>query len=189
MKNKLQLQQGFTYLELIVVISIFAILSVIIAYIFLLYNQVQNEAKITQRIVGNQRFIMEVMVREIRMAEIDYNSYASPVTNPQQVLYLRDPDDNILTFEKVTSGCPTGVTSCVQVTKGTNTAIISADDVNVNHLTFYINPEYDPNVISAGSYLADEQHLVTISLEIESVDDPEIIIPIQSSASSKRYKR
>jgi len=189
MKTKLLKQRGFTYLELIVVVGIFSIISTIIAGIFVLYNTAQTKAKMTQKLVSDGRYIMEVMVREIRMGKIDYNSYITPISNPQTVLYLINPDEEIVTFERVTTGCAVGVNACLRVTKGVTDVILSSDTTNLLNLSFYINPQNDPSELISGIYSANDQPLVTLSTVMQSIENPDIQIPIQTTSSSKRYLR
>lgn len=186
---KLEKTYGFTFIEFIFVVTVFSILAVIIGSIFVLFSKSQAATKISQELLADGRYVLEVMVREARMAQINYDSYSNPIINPQEALNLINPDNENITFQSVSTGCSKQVSSCIEVTKSGKSAIISGDRANIRRLNFFINPEEDPFASAQGIFASNEQPIVTIVLELQSTEDPTKVIRLQSSASSKRYLR
>ena len=56
-------------------------------------------------------------------------------------------------------------------------------------LKIYNGPFDNPNELISGVYSANEQVIITISMQLQSTEDTSIVLPIQTSASSKRYLR
>jgi len=71
-KNKIKNQRGVTLLEIVVAISLFAFLVITITEIFQSIMKSQKNIIANQSLDENMMYIFEVMSREIRMAQRDY---------------------------------------------------------------------------------------------------------------------
>lgn len=72
MKNK-----GFTLIEVLIASSIFAMVSMIGATIFMNISQSERKTSLTNAIYEDARVVMEMLAREIRASTIDYEEYYS----------------------------------------------------------------------------------------------------------------
>lgn len=72
MKNK-----GFTLIEVLIASSIFAMVSMIGATIFMNISQSERKTSLTNAIYEDARVVMEMLAREIRAGTIDYEEYYS----------------------------------------------------------------------------------------------------------------
>lgn len=72
MKNK-----GFTLIEVLIASSIFAMVSMIGATIFMNISQSERKTSLTNAIYEDARVVMEMLAREIRTSTIDYEEYYS----------------------------------------------------------------------------------------------------------------
>jgi len=72
MKNK-----GFTLIEVLIAASIFAMVSMIGATIFMNISQTERKTSLSNAIYEDARVIMEMLAREIRAGTIDYEEYYS----------------------------------------------------------------------------------------------------------------
>jgi prepilin-type N-terminal cleavage/methylation domain-containing protein len=72
MKNK-----GFTLIEVLIAASIFAMVSMIGATIFMNISQTERKTSLSNAIYEDARVIMEMLAREIRNGTIDYEEYYS----------------------------------------------------------------------------------------------------------------
>ncbi len=191
--KRLKNNKGFTYIELLIVISIFSLLSVVIANIFILFTKSQIKTSVQEKLIADGRYLLENITRKIRNSKIDYSKYSLPIANPVKELHLIDDKGD--KFDIIfTKECGyENVVGCVLLVKKDFQGIISGEDVNVDYLNFYITPDKDPFVINEqGTFLANEQPMVTILLGISSVKESgvnNISINLQTSISSKVYVR
>lgn len=72
MRNK-----GFTLIEVLIASSIFAMVSIIGATIFMNISQSERKTSLTNAIYEDARVVMEMLAREIRAGTIDYEEYYS----------------------------------------------------------------------------------------------------------------
>ncbi|PIT90315.1 MAG: hypothetical protein COU22_02845, partial [Candidatus Komeilibacteria bacterium CG10_big_fil_rev_8_21_14_0_10_41_13] len=73
MFKKVKKQSGFTLIEVVVALGIFSIATTYAIGIFVQSNQVQRRTANVQRVLSDARYVLEVMAREVRMGEIDYD--------------------------------------------------------------------------------------------------------------------
>lgn len=66
-----QFNKGFTLIELMVALTIFLVVSLIAASIFLTAIKNQRQAFLTQNLQDNARYIIEAMGKEVRMSRIE----------------------------------------------------------------------------------------------------------------------
>ena len=182
---------GFTFIELIVVVSIFSVVVAALTGLYLRFLESENYLIAFQKVHSDGQVALETMVREIRLGTIDYVQYATPLSNPQNTLHLIDPDNNVVRFSRVNAGCPIGVNNCLEVSVNGQKSVISGQGVEIDYLNFYISPIENPFTLIEGNYGANQQPRVTILLGLSSNETSKdiAVIELQASASSKRYLR
>lgn len=195
------MQKGFTIIEIVIATAIFATVSVIVGDLFLIVSKTQQKTKGIQRTASDARFAMEHLARQMRMGEIDYAYYGSPVAVPSAVLALRTVDDFPLRFSRQTgSVCPDGgVYGCAAVCTQESCGVgswqpVTPKGIDVTALSFYIAPLEDPFVFDTtlGDYKYDIQPRVTIVMQTENItlkDVDKKVLRLQTTVSSRTYKR
>jgi len=175
-QNQLNIR-GFTLVELLVAMAVFALAIVAITGIFISVTKTQRKSRIEQRVQAEARYTLDMISREIRDSYIDY---AQPFST--SVLHLERPGGQKVAFNVV------GNTLQMTIDSGTPTAI-SSSNVKVADLRFYVTPGTDPFVEGG----PNEQPRVTISLTIEDKDaakaEEQAEIEAQTTISSRQYRR
>ncbi len=69
--------RGFTLIEMLIAISVFAIVLLIIVNVYVVVNNSQRKVVTLQKIQDDTRFLYEAMAQEIRLGSIDFNFYAT----------------------------------------------------------------------------------------------------------------
>lgn len=194
-------KSGFTLVEVVVALGIFAIATTYSVSIFVQSNQVQKRTANEQRLQSDARFVVEVMAREVRLGHLDYAYYAGqginlaamPLTQDGAILAVRDADNNQLLFRRAASA-EVG-RYVVQVFSGGSWLDITPEDLNVVRLSFYISPSADPLVWSdvLVDYPSDQQPLVTMVLATESlhedVQGTSNVSYLQTTVTERKYAR
>jgi prepilin-type N-terminal cleavage/methylation domain-containing protein len=189
-------KNGFTLVEMMIVLAIFSVTTVVIVDIFMMASRAERRTLAIQKIQSDARYSLEAMSREIKMDMIDYDYYGGTIASvPTDALALRDADDNQIIFKKSSENCPVGTTNCLVVSLdgGTNWESITAPGINVEDLKFYIDPTVDSFKMNAGNtYDSDSQPRVTIILRIKGVGgrpDEQHTVYLQTTVSNRIYKR
>ena len=164
MKKK-YLQKGVTLIELIVASGIFILIIFVIFGIFInvLKSQIKNLA--FQEIQNNGRYILEMMVKEIRMSKVitDLGEHDSLEiirnSDNKEVIYSLN---NFQLFRELED----------------EQLPISSEEVKVNHLKFYVSSLLP-------LYVDTYYHRITIVMELESQRDPESKINLQTTVSPR----
>lgn len=189
----LQNRKGFTYIELIIVIAIFSIITVIIGTTFILFTRAQTNTSVREKLIADGRYIMETITRNIRLNRINFDAYTAPIQNPTSYLSLLDAEDNQISFDVIQGDCFDGIENCLFYEQILGGGLLSGEDVNIDYLKFYIQPTLNPFVVGdGGNYLSNQQPQVTVLLGISSklkvVGEP-VSIQLQTTVSSKQYVR
>lgn len=201
LKKIINNKSGFTLVEVVVALGIFAIATTYSVSIFVQSNQVQKRTANEQRLQSDARFVLEVMAREVRLGHVDYAYYAGqginlaamPLTQDSAILAVRDADNNQLLFRRAESA--QAGRYVVQVFSGGQWLDITPEDLNVVRLSFYISPSADPLVWSDAlvDYPSDQQPLVTIVLATESaledVQGTSNVSYLQTTVTERKYMR
>lgn len=179
-KNKLN-NSGFTLAELLVSVSVFAVMSVLISGVYLNANNLQQKVASFQRLQNDGRYIVEKLAKEIRSREIDFPLQAVGT----RLDFAEDRYGEIATVEFV------GDEIIYSIFDGTNTYSepLNAEDVAVVEAKFSIMPINDPFTKVPE---ADMQPRVTILLQLRNKNvRPEDIqeLTFQTTVSNKVYKR
>ena len=170
MKNK-----GFTLIETLVALAIFGVLIVVIMRVFAGGFASQRRILEMQAVQRDGAYIMEVISREIRMAQ-NVDTTESYIGYSQPQMTFIDHTGNPITYCRalVSGVCnPAGDYFAMGV------KIVNSDDAIVKNLTFsYTN--------SADVY-ARAEPMVTVNLEMQSKGDANVKIDMQSSVAMRLY--
>lgn len=198
---KKYVQSGFTLMEAVIAVAIFATASIIITDIYIMAQRTQIKLAGQTKVQSDARFVMEVLAREVRLNGIDYDYIASQGDTPStglDYLPLKDNQGNTLLFTistDIVDVCAVNTSQCLAVQRGNSVlASITPEGVNVNSIKFYIYPDNDPFVLDTGlwQYPNDDQPWVTIVLVSETVGLREIedsISYLQTTVSTRQYER
>lgn len=120
-RNKKNLNAGFTLIELIVALGLFAVVMTISVGAFLNISDIQKKSESLRNVSDNMSFTIEMMTRDIREGR-DYICSPSPCS----VFSFTDVDDKSVTYELVESHIKR------------NDSRITSKDVNVSSLIFTV---------------------------------------------------
>jgi len=135
-------RKGFTVMEMLIVVALFAMLGVVIVNVYLLSLSAQRQTVSRQNTTANLRYVVESIARQIRTGEVDYTATylddgAMGIQGSEKELFLKDSEGN--SFAYFVQGGELLVSYNGQVSKLTNIS-----EVKVIDLAFYIDPPTDP---------------------------------------------
>ncbi|MEK7497127.1 MAG: prepilin-type N-terminal cleavage/methylation domain-containing protein [Patescibacteria group bacterium] len=155
---------GFTLMEIVIVLALFALASVLIAGIFVNMQTTQRRVRDNQELITDARYLLEVIAREVRSDFIDYTGQPLPVNT--DVLSLKSPSGTPVVLahsDAVTCGT---VYKCATISRdGGTVSSITSKNLAVEHLQFYVSPLTDPFPTNVLSTTEDKQPRVTIVLK------------------------
>ncbi len=170
---------GFTLVETLIALSIFAILSVIVSSIYIQANHLQQRISNLQKLQNEGRYMMEKMAREIRGREIKLNY---DLTNPTSTLaFNKDEEDNLVRIYWDNNNLVYDLNGATSTLNSLGIAVLDAK--------FSIYPTTDPFSLIPFSNI---QPRVTMMLKIKNLDgraEYQKTLTIQTTISSKNYKR
>lgn len=185
-------------METVVALAIFTVAATYSLAIFVQSNTVQKRTANIQRALSDARYALEVIAREVRMGQIDYSYYETPLGNmPLAILAIIDPDNNQLIFRRAESelGSERFVIQFYD-TEGEQWLDITPEDLNVIRLDFYITPAENPFLWQPdGGYANNQQPMATIILETESlhsegnIETEPRVTHFQTTITSRKYSR
>lgn len=137
--NNYKKGEGFTLIEILVVLGLFTLLSLLIINVFLLSLNAQRKASARQEAVSSLRFVMETMAQEIRTSEINYNAGID-----DRILNLRFGDKGtqyslVGGQIKLRNGKIVDAISSWQVS-----VLNDVSEIVVTELHFFVDPPNDP---------------------------------------------
>ncbi|OHA54797.1 MAG: hypothetical protein A2226_02010 [Candidatus Veblenbacteria bacterium RIFOXYA2_FULL_43_9] len=204
-KEKKLANQGFSTIELLVVMALIIVVVSAAAGIFLYVSRVQKRIMANQRVQGSVRFALETLVRDLHSSEIDYDYYnqagldlieSDGVTVVAvEILALRDSSYQPVLYRKNSDTLEVCRGLSCFTEAGTWSAILS-DDVQVVSIKYYIVPGVDPFEPCSGVAcvtLPSEQPRVTLAFTAQS-KDPEpgtspTVLWLQTTIVSRSYRR
>lgn len=134
-------QRGFTLIELMVSVAIFAIVMTIALGALLAISTADRKAETLASVMNNLNFAAESMTRNIRTG-YDYDCGAGGGDCPggDTSFAFTGPagDDIVYSFSNSSSLCGQTVGCIVRSINGGSFAAITAPEVQVTHLTFYL---------------------------------------------------
>lgn len=97
MRQKSLRRNGFSLVEIIVVVAVFSVTVLVATNIFLLSSRSQRLATSAQKIQGDIRFALEAIAREVRFGTIDYDCYdgVPPACDPSGVPINLEVDEGL----------------------------------------------------------------------------------------------
>lgn len=158
---------GFTLAEMVIAAGVLVTITGIVLGIYVPTIRAQRKSIDFARIQQESQIVLEIMAKDIRNGQIDYvfNGYSSPlnmdgeavlalknVNGDTYVVYCLDSAQVLVHRDSVPVDC-TGATP------------ISASDITVTDLDFYIKPGADPFI--PGASLPRQQPRVTIVLRAQ----------------------
>lgn len=208
-----QHSKGFTLIEILVTVSVFALIAVAIASIYLAFSTIQARFRASQVLLNDTQYVLEIMAREIKnSAIVDYDlsdgtvceaalglNYTTCIflekENGQTVAFARSETDEDLLYIV----CEDGIGDCdewnVQGNERYYTRLLlpGINNIEAQELQFVITPSTDP----FGDSGINEQPMVTIRLksgfvrEVGGVvsDRERVTHVLQTTVSSRVYKR
>lgn len=177
-------RNGFTLMEVLVVLALTIILMTAIVSVFILSLRAQRQASARQEILSASRAVVENIARSIRTSEIDFAaSYAGDgdagISGIEEELYLIDSAGREVIYFNDAGG------EIKMLIDGQETALTDPAKVKVTKFQFDI--PYDEDL------LVPQGHpRATVVLEFQSVGiRPEEIkrINLQTTVSSRVYKQ
>lgn len=193
---------GFTLVEILVAVSIFSLLSVVVAGIYVAFSNAQARATRAQRLLNDAQFALVGIAREIRNNELYYGFGLTPINCNDEInpvpdiditncIFLRQSNGAISAFVKEDNNNKLDYLVKDPVTKewsvtgfvfnGENEGVI------IDSLWFRYSPIFDPineNI--------NVQPLVTIQFQVSTNDAniyKRLSYNLQTSVSSRVYKR
>lgn len=134
-------RRGFTLVEILVVLGIFAILGTLIVDVFILALQAQRQTSFRQKTLSNLRYVMEVMTKQIRTSEIDYDYYDGVISPQETTLALIDQSGKKIRYWLSGEGIKLSID---QGGIAEESFLTNSEEIKAVRLYFYINPLTNP---------------------------------------------
>jgi prepilin-type N-terminal cleavage/methylation domain-containing protein len=188
---------GFTLMEMLVVMGIFSVVVTAASDIFMLSNRVERKVFASEKMQSDARYTLEAMVREVRTDSIDYGYYSTHggLKLPEDRLALIGANGDKIVFSKDTTCYDAASSPCLVVAvNGGTAAPMTPKNVKLRQLVFYVSPNVDPmsmNVVD-GTYASGVQPRVTIVMVLEGAiarSGESNITYTQTTAVSRQYGR
>lgn len=172
-------QKGFTLIEVMVAVSIFAIVITVGIGSLMTVNAGYRQAQLQRKAIDNVAFAMETMAREIRVGG-QYTLASSPTAASD----IDSGSDNIFSFvsidgDDVTYALDT-VADAITVTIGNTTSELTSPNVEITSLEFVLEEVYS----------SAKQPYVTIYIAARATrSNQETDILLQTSVSQRRVNK
>lgn len=177
--------QGFTLVEMLVTVSIFAIVSVVTSSIFINVNNLQQQTRNLQRLQNEGRYLLEKIAKEIRGRELDYGSVGFPNGGlTEQLDFKADELGDLMSIRFDAQN------EKILISVNGEEEALNSDQVEVKDLQFKVSPSNNPFSQTATSSEV-MQPRVTISMKLSNKGVPERYLKnldLQTTISSKIYK-
>ncbi len=183
-------KSGFTLIELIVSIALFSVIILITTNIFLLVINSQRSAIATQNVQESMKYFLEVIGKEMRMAQKDPQHTCSAVPANRIFMVSQDADGNdILVFKNYYDQCVTydiapdvkdpSIKRFQIVRSGGIVGFISPAQITIDHLYFTLKPSS-----------SSTQAMITINVKAHALNEAKFksSMTIQTSITSRYYK-
>ncbi|MBU4331508.1 prepilin-type N-terminal cleavage/methylation domain-containing protein [Patescibacteria group bacterium] len=184
---------GFTLVEMIVAVAVFAVAALALLNIYMINNATQRKIAAISLVTVEARYALETMTRATRTGAIDYSYYSDgTVSNIQNELAIEDSGGNNIVFKMGVSG--DGYCSdrgdCILYKIGSiDWTPLTSDDVEATRLDFYIYPPQNP-LLTGASLPAQPRVTMVFTLRNITVKTAERkVIELQTTVSSRVYKR
>ena len=169
-------RRGFTLIEMMVAVSLFATLGLIMTDLFLIFNRAQRRTQAAAAVQSDARVMLAQITDLIRSGQIDYSQYNPSVTNPTTQLFLIDSQGRNVLIRKsdtvfANTKCPNAAsTPCLEISvNGGPFSAMTSKRLKVIGTAFYIDPPQSPTVQSGGVYTYNRQPRVTLTIGMQGV--------------------
>lgn len=188
-------------MEMLVVLAVFSTFVIMATDLFLTVNRVQRETQVSERVLSENRSILETIAQEVRQSRVDYKAYGDPanpadaIVSPVGELKLLSAAAEKVLIKKDSTFCPSALsTPCVVVSRdnGVSWASMTPKGIRVIDMKFIVSPALDPFYFNGTDYLSSEQPLVTVILNLESTDEmgkKHAQVSNQTSIAVRAYER
>jgi len=184
-KNK----RGFTLIEVLVSVTIFAVIILAVTNIFKLSIDGQRSAMATQNVQESLKYFLEVTGKEMRMAQRNNGVCSGMPDNvifqrtsgsPGDTLYFKNYYGECVTYSLAADGTNLRFKITRQTGAGTLSDFISPAKIKINNLHFIVN-----------SVASTTQPMVTINLNAIALGESQFksAMTIQTSIASRYYKQ
>jgi prepilin-type N-terminal cleavage/methylation domain-containing protein len=190
--------RGFSAVEMLIVIAIFAVASVTITATYINFTHLHRRVANAEVLGEEMRFVAELLVRAARANTIEYPDLPTEIVSPSSTLQLVSMGDDpiwIQHFATSSSVCAGLEASCLGLStdSGTNWSAITGKYVSISQFKVYITPTANPfDPIGIGLYDNDDQPRVTFLIDATYVS-PSVqersALRLQTSVSSRIYLR
>lgn len=174
--------KGFTLIEAIVSVGVFAFAFTSIAGVYISVQQLNRKSASLQALQQNARFISEDLAKLVRNGAVDYARYGGAVPQPQTAnLYLLDRDNTPVRLYR--SG------DYLVMEKTVNAQILTTNftgtEARVLNFAAYVWPAANPFGGSNGT----QQPTVTLFVDLESNINPRdrTRMPLQVTVATRQY--
>lgn len=188
MKNFINKNPGFSLIEILVTIGLFALVMTISSAIFINVNNLEQQTSNMAKLQNEGRYMLEKMGKEIRGRELDYEAMKAEIQSTGETKTLVFKSDEygetyMLSFNQADSSIE--ITS-VSGLGDQSQANLNSSEVTVDQFKFIITPVAAPD--SANPTV---QPRVTIMMVIKNKNAPEKYrktLTLQTTISSKIYR-
>ena len=185
--------RGFTLMELLVALALFAMTAGVMPDLFLSASRQQARTAAAPRVQGAARLVIETIARTVREGTVDYAAAA-----PSGTLALRDSEGASVWFDRSDAVCASGAPACIRIGRrdaagDMEWAPLTGSGIDVRDFDITISPTGDPYTPNAdGTYMFNAQPTVTIAFALaattgRSSDRPSL--NVQTTVVSRVYKR
>lgn len=189
-------RKGFTLIEMLVAVSIFAIASSAATDLYIASNRAQRSVRAREKLQNEARVAMEYLAREGRTGAVDYASYGGEAPLAGNEFKLIDREGNPESF-KLSSGiseCAPSSHPCLLVCDALSCSSLTSKNIFVDELTFYITPQEDPFLFNqvSGEYAANLAPRITIFFKMHTesnLPEERAELTAQTTIASRVYKR
>lgn len=176
-------KKGFTFVEVLVSVALFSIIILAATQIFKLVIDSQRSALATQNVQENLKYFLEVIGKEMRMAQKDDGVCASI---PDEKIFVVSSGalGDVLTFKNYYDQCVTyflaadGDNQRFRIERNTAADFVSPNKIRIDDLHFILNES------------SSVQPVVTVNLRAYALNEAQFKsdMTIQASLTSRYYK-
>jgi prepilin-type N-terminal cleavage/methylation domain-containing protein len=204
--------KGFTLVEMLIAISIFAVVATLASSLFSTFANNQKRTKVSQELLNNAQYVLEIISREVKNNEIIAFGSSLDIASrckglqilhseyTQCLLFVRENGETAaflysgsqLSYAQL--DCTeeaNGVYTDCDIANGQQPAImLSADynNVDVSNLEFFLSPDINPYFDDS----VNQQPRVTIKMAVKYSSTKiveQVTHYLQTTVSSRVYKR
>ena len=148
-------QSGATFIEMLVAVSIFAVMAISAVGIFQLVIEGERNVLASQNIQESLRYALEAMSKEIRNAQVDGGACSIPDSD----IYKSLAGGTQLSFKNKYGECVNYHLDDdrIRIERGAQSGYITPSDIRVNSMKFVVNQS------------SSEQPSVTINIDAEVI--------------------